>query len=429
MTMESVLNLDRGVVRLLLVVKTNISNFRHLCFPACGTGIALYICEGEVVDFNKDRNILYIGLALILVGFVSLVHHMFSRSEAGRDGQTVSWEYEGTQVKLDKKAYDTSHGDSRQVMFEKRMVRRNKFIGQKNAPSPESKDSKKVAAKKADKKAKKDEDKKKEEEEKKEGEKETTEEVAEETPDEQPDKEPEPKAVANTTGPTFVVGGKRSPTDNPDPDVNEWVGRFLKNPAKKTLVEFVQAHELGEMSDQVYYQVIDELIFSENPRAALLAVNALELTRSVRSFERIVQLINGDAPTTAIAEASRKAVERFAQLGGIPVLREVIASTTDVNSILEATRLVRMILEKSLELVQKENNGRIQTQSTQQSGARSLYELLPVLEQTRSESSDSVVNASLSQTIQALQQAQSQFPFEVGIISDIPNPDNSGQIL
>ncbi|MBC86562.1 MAG: hypothetical protein CL677_05220 [Bdellovibrionaceae bacterium] len=393
------------------------------------------------MNFDQEKRLLYISIGIILVGLLSLINHVMS--DSGRnDDVSVQLEFAGTEVKLNKNPFvSKGRAYSQQRTFDRRLNRR--AMGEANSSKPENAkkipltaaEKKAMADAKAKTKAAEEVKKKKAEEEakKKKAEEEATtaEEIADQDNNEDDETSDDNNAIPAGAGePTFVVAANRDPEETQDPNVSEWLKRFRRSPSKKTLVEFVREHELGTLSDELFYQVIEELLLVENsPRLGELAVSALGLTRSVRSFERLVRLANEDAPSSAIADLSRTALEQFGQVGSVSILREVIASTVEVNAILESTRLVQRILEQSIQLSQREGSGQIQPLSSQQGGAKSIFDLLPILQQTRTETNDPVVTTALNQTIQAIEQAQSQYSFELGVISDVPNEPSGDQVL
>ncbi|MEZ4872428.1 MAG: hypothetical protein R2827_09340 [Bdellovibrionales bacterium] len=379
------------------------------------------------MNLNQEKRLIYIGIALVVVGLVSLAVHVLKSPSRSDQPHSISMEFEGTEVRLNKVGHQAPQDelDQRRAMYgralEKARLRNieRKAQAKTTILKEDGKNTPKAKKETEEEKKKKAEEEKK----KKEEEKETADQAPDEATEEDPDANDDDLQADenNQAAPPFVVAGQPKTDSDLPPGVSDWLDRFITTPTKKLLTEFVQLHEMGEVSDAVYYAVIDELLAKTNaPRLNEFGVYALELARSVRSFDRLVQLTHGQALTTQIAEMSRHALESFGHMGGLGVLREVIASTTDINSIIESTRLVRQILKRTIQLNQRENNNRFQTQSVQVAGARNLFRLIPVLEQTQSESNDPSVNAALQQTLQELQQAQNQLPLELGAISDLP---------
>ena len=402
------------------------------------------------MNLDEDKKTLYIGLFLVLAGLLALMGHVFfADSPLNLSEKPIRWEYSGAEVHLDRG--EGSSADSRKAdlgrfgrssarkMFEKRKIKVSRSRPRTAvASSPEDPNKKEGPANgktaEANKKDPNAKDKAKKEGE--EGEKKIAEnpleeqspEEAENNEDQQDNNEDTDPTQVNAPSPisTTVVGeeGDEKAT------VKEWLDRFSQQTNKKTLIDFLTAYRDGELSDDEFYEVIDELLVTEDVELGLLAINALESQRSVRSYVKLVDLAYANTVKLPkkVFEFATKSVDRFGHIGNLQVLKDVIVGSGSEQAVVQSARLIRIILKKSLERSSQTPEGEISTLSLRQKEVIKLYKLIPLLEQVRDEVENQTVITAITTTLSDFETAQTQFPFDVTTITQSP-PEESPEPL
>jgi len=173
--------------------------------------------------------------------------------------------------------------------------------------------------------------------------------AAHQTPSDDEKKKEEPAAEENppmATITTIVMPPGAGTSDDPK-TVAEWEAYLMKDPDFSRLDRFVKAYQTGEVSSEIFYTVIGDMLQDHRPEMHTLAVTALGATPSQMSFDMLINTSVNDPYSSARSQAM-SSLDSYARLENLRFLMSIITSSHNPNAVVRAIRLVQQSAKATL---------------------------------------------------------------------------------
>lgn len=147
--------------------------------------------------------------------------------------------------------------------------------------------------------------------------------------------------------------------------VAEWEAFLMKDPDYARLDRFVRAYQTGEVSSDIFYTVIGDMLQDHRPEMHTLAVTALAAAPGPQSFDILVTTAASDTFSSTRTQA-QNAIDSYARIENLRFLMGIITTGRNPNGVLQAIRLVQTSAKNTLK---QRTSGGITTQSLRTSSA------------------------------------------------------------
>lgn len=188
----------------------------------------------------------------------------------------------------------------------------------------------------------------------------------------------------------------------------DWKKLFMAEPNAKLMSEFVQAYYAKDVTDNLYYDVIKDLILSQNEGNQSLGVSGMKSVSSVRGFSEGTHLsVTPEVQKkAALDEAIHDYLLSYNQRSKLPVLETTLKSRDPVV-VLKSTQIISEGFAK-VRSGETFGTGRDQRNFTPSSTLSAYQKFIPTLDALRRSSDPSIASAadSLANQIQAVSVAK-----------------------
>ncbi|MCB0410894.1 MAG: hypothetical protein KDD22_00090, partial [Bdellovibrionales bacterium] len=100
----------------------------------------------------------------------------------------------------------------------------------------------------------------------------------------------------------------------------------------KAVTELIQAYHAGEISAEVFYQLVNDMLQDSRTQMRMMAVTAAGSTPSVRSFSTLAELVKNEPFQSPIRADANTYLASYATLSNLNVLEAVLKSDSETVS-------------------------------------------------------------------------------------------------
>ncbi len=200
--------------------------------------------------------------------------------------------------------------------------------------------------------------------------------------------------------PNIISSAPKDDVKEASEETNEWIERFKQFPNVNTLKQFLSDHQLANISDQVFYAVVESLLEGTNIILKKLALTALDASQTVRSFHLLVEK-ESSPEFLELKVMIEQALNRYTFEGRLFVLKQVIGSSQSIASVVRAGGLLSELVKK---LTQGQNEkGEIQTLALTEKRRNQMLGLQELLNRAIGDSTNNDVNEQLTSTLSVIE--------------------------
>lgn len=190
--------------------------------------------------------------------------------------------------------------------------------------------------------------------------------------------------------------------------VPEWEAYLMKEANYERMAKFVKLFQTGSIKGEVFYPVVEAMLQDSRPRIRSLAVAGLSSTPSEQSFTTLFNARN-DADT-GVRKDAQSAIAQYSHLQNLKFLMAVITGQNESDAVIEGMHLLRISAETNIKLysaAHTQGSGR-----TPATAALTRYytPFLTALRHTASQSHDSNIRTTATQTLTELQSVIANIP-------------------
>lgn len=197
------------------------------------------------------------------------------------------------------------------------------------------------------------------------------------------------------------------PADKPDDafeGAEEWARKLLGRPDLAETNRFIDHHNRNLVSDEVFYQIVGQMLEDSRMEMKKLGILCLSQTRSVVSFNMLAQVTKNERPDSPIRQEADKALDVYGkEFSRVGILEKVMKGGAAPYTILIATR--KLEDSAKLNLSKAPDTAPTQVSQAQASTARNrvtTYQRFLTVLTGLSRSSDSGVKTQATQTLTVL---------------------------
>jgi hypothetical protein len=155
---------------------------------------------------------------------------------------------------------------------------------------------------------------------------------------------------APVTGPGGQVG-PQTPEEPQQPEgelIVYWVNMLSRAPDYKLANEFAGLQQSKQISTNVYYSVVDELLLDPREPIQIVAVYLLASFQSADSFEKLVGIADEAIFGSRLNKQTETYLNAYKKVNNLRHLRAVLSSSANVQVLQKAIRLVESAAQKRL---------------------------------------------------------------------------------
>jgi hypothetical protein len=148
------------------------------------------------------------------------------------------------------------------------------------------------------------------------------------------------------SGGTGVLAPKQQPpVDSVKDTIEEWIAYFLESPNDyQRFLEFITAYQTQEITQEVFYGVVEELAVQPSQMLQRFAVLALVSTPSAESFRELVALQNSNNPS--LSSQANAALSDYQVPDRLTILASLLNNNEDQRVVVESMSRIRQIVSR-----------------------------------------------------------------------------------
>ncbi len=107
-------------------------------------------------------------------------------------------------------------------------------------------------------------------------------------------------------------------------DIAEWTLRLLARPDKVAVTEFIRAYQNNQVSEVVFYTLVDRMYAERSTEFKSLAILSAGSVSTLRSYDFLFAVLTDEDAGSTLASQSHAELQEYAALTSVAVLRQVL---------------------------------------------------------------------------------------------------------
>lgn len=131
---------------------------------------------------------------------------------------------------------------------------------------------------------------------------------------------------------------------------DEWAAKLLNQPNPQATQEFIRAYQTGQVSAEVFYKIVREMIGHSNEEMVSLGIMCASQTPSYPSFVVLVNVLENHSSSSTSKSRAETALNTYSQVSYLPILESVIRSSNSTTALLAATKRLNVSAQNAKKL-------------------------------------------------------------------------------
>jgi len=131
---------------------------------------------------------------------------------------------------------------------------------------------------------------------------------------------------------------------------DEWAAKLLNQPNPQATQEFIRAYQTGQVSAEIFYKIVREMIGHSNDEMVGLGILCASQTPSYPSFVVLIGILENNSSSPTAKSRSETALNTYSQVSYLPILESVIRSSSSTTALLAATKRLNVSAQNAKKL-------------------------------------------------------------------------------
>ena len=218
--------------------------------------------------------------------------------------------------------------------------------------------------------------------------------------------------INTQVSPNTLVGFNQNNADDKEAKDEEtlayWSNLLTSDPSLANLTQFISEFQSGKVSEEVYFQIAQELLYDDRTNVAELGLTALNSSPSAKSFLVITGFMEqADSNNSIRTKANIDLRSNYKSISHLSTISSILNQTTNEFALSMATQILTTMAKENLQATTPDPEnpstpGQVQTASYLTT-VEKIKNLIPILERLMESSGDQTVIESAQLAVQEIQ--------------------------